>query len=294
VTQRRWTAVTAVVALAAGLLAGCGGSEPPDRGDGPVTRRPPALTGELVQLRRDEALGRVEVGVTNTSRDDVRIQTIELRIPGYTGGGVQPKGEPLPAGQQVNLPTPYGEVPCPETGEPEVGEPTAVVQVRRLDDPTSYTVTLPLTDPRGLAQGIARSTCLARRLTDDVSLSFGRWRRTGSGDATILHGTLDARLRVGRPFDVTQLAGSVIFDLLPDGGAAQPLARLTPSRRHAQVPVLVRQARCDGHARGEIKKPYAFLVWIGPPGGEQLAVNPRISDADMAAFEAVCHLGWHQ
>ena len=72
-----------------------------------------------------------------------------------------------------------------------------------------------------------------------------------------------------------------------------PLAHLTPAAPRADVPVLLRQARCDGHARGEIKKPYDFLVWVGPADGEQPAVNPAIADRDAAAFEAVCHLGWH-
>jgi hypothetical protein len=47
-------------------------------------------------------------------------------------------------------------------------------------------------------------------------------------------------------------------------------------------------ARCDGHARGEVKQPYAFLVWLARPGGPQQAVTPTVTDADKAAFRAVC------
>ena len=68
----------------------------------------------------------------------------------------------------------------------------------------------------------------------------------------------------------------MIYSLRADaaaGGGA--LAALTPARPRASVPVTVSVASCSGHARGETKKPYAFLVWLGPPGGEQLAVEPR-------------------
>ena len=283
-----WAAAGCALGL---LLAACGGSDPAP--PPPPAKGAPALSVELVQLRRDEVLQRVEIAVTNHAKVPVEIQTVDLRVPGYSGGGPQAKNEPLPPGQVVNLPTPYGEVTCPDSGDAQVGEPTVVVQVRRASDPTSYTVELTPTDPRDLVHGIADSTCLAQRLTDEVALSFGPWRRSGSGDDTVLHGTLHARLEAETPLDVTQLAGTVIFDLLPGDPSASPLAHLTPARPRADVPVLLRQARCDGHARGEIKKPYAFLVWLGPPGGEQRAVTPPIADRDAAAFEAVCFLGWH-
>ncbi len=273
------------------LLTGCLGGSDPSPPPGPAA---PAVSAEVVQLRRDEVLQRVEIAVTNHAKVPIEIQTVELRVDGYSGGGPQQKDEPLPPGQVVNLPTPYGDVSCPQTGEVQVGEPSVVLRVRRESDPTSFTVTVRPTDPRGLVQGIAASTCLAERLTREVTLSFGPWRRTGSGDDTVLHGTLRARLHADRPIDITQLAGSVLFDLLPADPSARPLAHLTPAEPSARVPVLLRQARCDGHARGEIKKPYAFLVWLGPPGGEQLAVTPPTADADAAAYEAVCYLGWHR
>ncbi len=286
VARRRRTGplVVALVLLATGCAGG---------GDPAPARPAPELSAELVQLRRDEVLQRVEVAVTNRARVPVRIGTVELRVAGYAGAGPQPKDEPLPPGQVVNLPTPYGEVDCPATGEVQVGEPRVVVEVRREAATRWYSVELVPADPRGLVAGIARATCRTLALSREVSLSFGPWRETGSGDDTVLHGALVARLLGDAPYDVTQLAGSVLFDLLPAEPDTQPLARLTPARRTVRVPVLLRQARCDGHARGEIKKPYAFLVWVGPPGGAQEALNPSIADADAAAFESVCNLGWH-
>lgn len=273
------------------LATGCSGGSAAGRADeGP----PPRLGAEIVQLRRDEVLKRVEIGVTNRSGEQVTIDTIELKVPGYSGGGVQRKGEPLPAGQQVNLPTPYGDVFCDDNFQPRVGRARVGILVHTASDPTPRRVVVRPTDPRGLLKRIAGQTCLAQRLDSEVKLSFApRWRREGHGADTVLHGALEVRLLTDQPRDVTQIAGSVIFDLIPDGPTRRsgaPIGRVTPDHPSDSIPVLIRRSRCDGHARGETKKPYEFLVWVGPQGTDGLAMNPAISAADQDAFDAVCPL----
>ena len=281
--------MAAVVSLA--LVAGCAGSDP-------APQRPaPRLSADIAQLRRDEVLKRFEVAVTNRSHEQVTIESINLRVPGYGGAGVQVKDEPLPAGQLVNLPTPYGEVSCSADGTASVGRPRVVVRVHTASDPTSRREVLRPRDPDGLLPRVAAGTCLSQRLLREVELSFGPdWRLVGSGRDRYLRGTLDARLTIDQPRDVTQLRGTVIFDLLPDPperAATPPIAHLTPQQPAASIPVRLTRARCTGHARGEVKKPYEFLVWLAPPGGEELAVTPPVSDAAKVAFERVCHLGVH-
>ena len=101
-------------------------------------------------------------------------------------------------------------------------------------DPTSRREVLRPTDPDGLLPRVAASTCQSQRLLREVELSFGPdWRLVGSGDDRYLRGTLDARLTIDEPRDVTQLRGTVIFDLLadPPGRADHPpLAHLTPEQ----------------------------------------------------------------
>jgi hypothetical protein len=281
--------VAAAAVLA--LLAGCAGSDP-------APRRPaPRLGADIAQLRRDEVLKRFEVAVTNRSHEPVTIESIDLRVPGYGGAGVQVKNEPLPAGQLVNLPTPYGEVHCSADGTAAVGRPRVVIRVHTASDPTSRREVLRPRDPDGLLPRVAASTCQSQRLLREVELSFGPdWRLVGSGRDRYLRGTLDARLTIDEPRDVTQLRGTVIFDLLtdpPQRAATPPIAHLTPEQPAASIPVRVTRARCTGHARGETKKPYEFLVWLAPPGGEELAVTPPVTDAAKVAFERVCHLGVH-
>jgi hypothetical protein len=280
---RQWVGTAVAVALAV-TLAGCGA------GSDSAADPSPRLGAEIVQLRRDEVLQRVEVQVGNRTGQPVVVESIDLRVPGFTGAGVVPKDEPLLAGQEVNLPTAYGEVRCSADGEAAVGRPRVVVRVHTEADPTSRRVVLRPRDPQRLLARIAAGECLARRLAAEVSLSFDPdWRRTGSGEGVEVHGTLRARLRADEPRDLTQVAGTVIYGLLPAEQGA-PLAHLTPEHPEAAVPVVVTRSRCDGHARAETKKPYAFLVWLAPPGGEERAVIPAVSDADRAAFEQVCPL----
>lgn len=268
------------------LLTGCSSGQAGNAAEGSA----PRLGAEIVQLRRDEVLKRVEIGVTNRSRQQVTIDSIELSVPGYSGGGVQRKGEPLPAGQLVNLPTPYGDVFCDDDFHPRVGRAEVSIRVHTADDPTPRRVVLRPSDPRGLLDRIAEQTCLARRLDSEVKLSFApHWRREGHGADTVLHGRLEVHLLSDQPRDVTQIAGSVIFDLIPER-AGKPLGRVTPEHPNDAIPVFIRRSRCDGHARGETKKPYEFLVWVGPPGTDGLAMNPVVSTADQDAFDAVCPL----
>ena len=175
------------------LLAGCAGSDP-------APRQPaPRLAADIAQLRRDEVLKRFEVAVTNRSHEQVTIESIDLRVPGYGGAGVQVKDEPLPAGQLVNLPTPYGEVRCATDGTVSVGPPRVVVRVHTESDPTSRREVLRPTDPDGLLPRVAASTCQSQRLLREVELSFGPdWQLVGSGRDRYLRGTLNARLTIDR------------------------------------------------------------------------------------------------
>jgi len=285
VRHPRAAASALLLALAGGLVTGCSGGSSPAAA--PAAAAPPRLAAEVVQLRRDEALGRVEVYVVNRSGGPVTVETIDLRVPGFSGAGPQVEEEPLPAGQGVDLPTGYGEVSCPDAGPVQVGAPTVEVAVHRQGENRSYRVRVPA-GGRDLLTRIARGLCLTQRLDSEVSLSFGpHWTRHGSGSATTVTGTLVARLLVDQPRDVTQMSGTVIYDLDPVRPGDLPV-HLTPAARVAHVPVVLSLARCDGHARGEVKQPFAFLVWLARPGGPQQAVTPQVSDGDKQAFRAVC------
>lgn len=223
------------------------------------------LVAQVVQLRRDEALGRVEIGVTNHGTAPVVVTRLRLRAGGFTGGGWVQKDEPIPAGQLVNLPTPYGEPRCPATGGPVLGHIRVDLALAATDRAAPGVVHPTASASRSLLTRVLTSLCTAQRLRREVALSFGTpWSGKGSGDTLALFTTIEARLAAGAgPQDITQVGGNVLYELRPVGAAA-PLARLDAAHPAASLPVVLTQARCTGHAKGEIKKPYLFLVWLGP------------------------------
>jgi len=202
------------------------------------------------------------------------------------------KDSPVPAGQVVNLPTPYGEVRCTRDGTARVGRPVVTVRLHTATDPRSRRFVLTPRASSGVLSRIASSACTARRLAREVDVRFGPdWRQEELADGVMVHGTLEATLRIDEPRDLTQVAGTVIYSLRPDSPVVGgPLAALTPQDPVASVPVSVSVSRCDGHARGETKKPYAFLVWLAAPGGEETALNPVVDETARAAFQRVCPL----
>lgn len=268
------------------LLGACGGSPDDTSGD-----EPPAISAEVIQLRRDEVLERVQIALENTGRDEIVVERIRLRVKGFRSAGSVAKDSQVPAGRVVNLPTPYGKVRCGRDGKARVGRPVVTVWLHTATDRRSQRLVL-TPDDDGVLSRIADTACTARRLAREVDVRFGPdWRREELADGVVVHGTLEATLRIDEPRDLTQVGGTVIYSLRPASPAAEPpLVALTPRDPVGSVPVTVSVSRCDGHARGETKKPYAFLAWLAPPGGEEIAVTPVVDDAARRAFQTVCPL----
>lgn len=285
-----WGAVGATL-LAVTLSACSSGARPasPSVRPGPV----PSLRADIGQQRRDVVLERVEVELENTGPEEVVVERLLLRVPGYAGAGPVPKDSPVPPGQVVNLPTPYGDVECGPAGRAAVGRPVVVLDLRTASDPVPRRITVRPADPDGLLAQIADRACTVERLAREVTLSLGtQWRpRRARGDV-VLHGTLEATLTIDEPRVLTQVAGSVIYGLRPEQEVAPPdvLATLTPDRPTASVPIEIYPARCDGHAIGETKQPYLLVAVLAEPGGEESTVPLTVDDATVAALQRVCRL----
>lgn len=234
----------------------------------------------------------MEVALENTGPTDVVVERLGVRIPGFRSGGPVPKDSLIPPAQVVNLPWTYGTVRCGDTGAPSVGRPVVTVRVHTDRDPVARTVRLVAKDPGGLLQGIAARTCTVERLRREVDLRFGDdWRPEQTPRGVVLHGTLQARLMTGQPKTITAMQGAIMYGLRPDvsaGPAPEPLAVLTPGQPEALIPVEAYAARCDPHTIGEIKKPYAFLVWISSPGTEDVALTPEIGQGTKDALREAC------
>ena len=285
--ERGWAGASTLLAVVL-LASACGGSDPAPRAAAP------RMAAEVVQLRRDEVLERVQVAVTNRSADPVTIDSVELRVPGFSGGGPEAEQEPLPAGQLVDLPTSYGRIRCTPDGSARVGRATIVLRVHTATDPTPRRVVLRSPSSRPLLQRIATRECVVRQLAREGRSRSGR---PGGRPARVPTrrstapwwpgcGPTSRRTSPSWP-------GPVIYDLAADPPVrpeGAPLLRLTPDHPDGSLGIVVSRSRCDGHARGETKQPYAFLVWVGPPGTAGIAVTPTVTAADRAAFQLVCPL----
>lgn len=277
-------AVLAVTGVAAGLAGRVGRDRTPDDAA--------TASVELVQYRRDEVNGTIQVSLTNRGAGPLRVDRVALAVPGFDTPGPVTVDATVPPRQTVDLRTSYGRPRC--GGESPAPGPAVVRLWLAAGGTAGREVRLaPGGASTGLLARIMARECLAARLEREVALRFGpTWRQETVAGAVRLHGTLVARLADGAPpRDLTQLAGTVIYDLAPEPSAARrPLARLDAGHRTASVPVVVSLSRCDGHARGETKKPYAFLVWLAEPGGEEQSVVVPVSAADRARLQAVCPL----
>jgi hypothetical protein len=252
----------------------------------------PTVTAEVVQLRRDQVLQRVEVAVRNAGDAELFVERLRLRVAGFDLPGALRKDEPVLAGQVVNLPVPFSGVSCPADEPPQIGPPRVSLEVRYGDDPRSRSVRLTADDSDGLLLRIATRACAVERVLRDVDLRFSDdWRFERAPGRDVLHGVLVARLRRGGERMITQVDGAIMYGLRPDasaGAVPAPLAALTPERPEARIPVMSYAARCTAHTIGEIKKPYEFLVWVSTPDGEELAVTPTVGDRTKAALRRVC------
>jgi hypothetical protein len=250
------------------------------------------MAAQIVQLRRDQVLERVQVAVTNRGSEPVVVERLRLAVEGYRSPAAVRKDSPIPAGQVVNLPWTHGSVRCSSDGKPAVGAATVTLQVRRESATEATTVRLTPRDPDRLLERIAERACTVERIMREVDLRFGdTWRAEQTRDGVVLHGELLARLSTDEPRIVTQVAGAIMYGLRPDesaGPISDPLARLTPGRPSASIPVLAYAARCDPHTIGEIKKPFEFLVWVGEPGAEPVAVTPQVAQPTKDALRLAC------
>jgi len=284
----RLRALAAVLAFGAALTGCAGGAG----AESPQTPPAPPLAAEIVQLRRDQVLQRVEVALENRGPAVVMVESLLVHIPGFAAGGPVPKDSRIPPTHVVNLPWPYGTVRCGETSSPTVGPATVTLRVHTATDPTSRPVRLVAADPDGLLQSIADRTCTVERLRREIDLRWGdRWRLEQTPDGEVVRGTLEARLLSPEPKAITDMAGAIMYGMRPDtsaGPAPDPLAELTPQRPRASIPVEAYASRCDGHTIGEIKKPYEFLVWVSSPGAEPVALTPDVGQPTKDALRKVC------
>jgi hypothetical protein len=279
---------TAASALLAALLllAGCAPATPPAG-----RTATPQLTVALVQNRSDGPVGRLQLRVTNGSREDLRVDTATLESTALAAPAVWDKGTTIPAGATRDLPVRFPGASCAD-GEPEtvvrVEVATAAGEVRVDVSPTDPNARLPLlTDTDCFAQGVAA--------VGEVALAA-----LHAADAP---GTAELEVRVDSAggdgtLQITSIQSTTLFTPLDADGSpatAGPVGlELRPGESSATARVPIVPNRCDPHALAEDKIGTLFVFAAelqgGPSGSLTVPASPELRGDLYDYFTRACGL----
>ena len=278
--MRRTTAAAAVLAVAAGALAGCSQGTDATTGSpaSTTTGAPGGLHGTLAQNREDEVRGVAVVRLT--ASEPGTVASLRLAWPGLAPAAESTPDYPLVPGVPVDLPVAYGPALCGTTTEgvpladapPPTAPPSAQIVLAGSAAPA--VVVLDDAASLDLAHRLYARSCRAQALEAAVGVALApTWTPTRRADGTPgLAGTLVvARRVVGVAVRVVGLEGSVLLAFDPLAALPAPVV----GERLALPVVVGTSGRCDGHALGEAKKTYELTVLISLGEAEAAPVLVR-------------------
>lgn len=273
----RWIRVGIVAAFllaasAAGLAGGLarGGEQAAPRAVPPSS--PPELTA-TAEIRRSFAEpGVVAIAVTNHGPAPVRVLAVELVSDSFAPLGPQAFDATVPPSVNPrDLLTDYGAARCPD-GVDSTAAPSSVVLDVATEDGAAHEVVAELPHPNGTLDRLVEEACTAEFLSRTVEVELGELTRAEDGT---LDGTLTARPVDGAAVAVTEVRGSVLFDIT---------AAELPGRTAA---LHFDSSRCEGHAVGDAKQPFAFTAWIAVDGAEPAAAPVPVGEAHRRVLYAM-------
>jgi hypothetical protein len=264
-----------LVGLAVGcalVAAGCTGSS----AGGADTVDTRTLVASVTQHRFAEGTPDLLAGITNAGTRDVRITSATIRWPGFAFPTVTIDEPTVPPTQTAAFTVAYGHPRCDD--EP----PRRATMVADVD---GAEVELPLRveDP-GLLVRLHDAACGRQAVESTADVSLVLAPRTARRHGTeVLPGRVVVR-RVSAsnaPVVVDDVAGSVLFRILPRAGGSGLPARLEPGERRLTLPVEVgSNDRCDAHSRSQSSQTFLFSVYAHVEGAATQRL-PRIpSTAD--------------
>ncbi|MCO7222282.1 hypothetical protein [Klenkia sp. PcliD-1-E] len=275
-------APVAVAALAL-LLAACSAGHAPTATTATPTPVPaafpevPGISGEVVRLRTDEALGgQVQVRLTDTGDVPVTVTAVALVSDAFAEQPPSEQTARYAPGRTIDLPVPFGAVDCAADVHP-LG---ARVQLDRGAGPEEVVVPL-AGDAMDL---VAAEQCAAQRLAEHVAVTVDGFTEGGSGeDGDDVRGTVVlTRVDEGGEVRVEALGRSVLLEPVVPGLPAT----LGTDEQELSLPFTVGPASCDPHVLAETKKPFVFPLTV-VAAGETAVVDLPLSDAQRGRLQAL-------
>lgn len=265
--MRRAAVLSTLVVL---LAAGCGPSRPPVAAS-PSTLPPVGeLTGEVVRLRTDEAVGgRVQVRLTAT--EPLTVTAVALQSPAFTAQPPTVEDTDYRAGQTIDLPVPFGAVDCDQPVDPVAARVTVVLGGAVED------LVVPLAGD-ALAT-VAGEECAVARFAAAVTLEV-RGLTDGPDDVT---GDVVLTRVAGHDEDVevAALGRSVLLQPTTSTGLPAVLGD-----DELVLPLRITLATCEPHVLAEAKKPFVFPLRVRVGDTEAVPDLP-FTDAQRAQLQAL-------
>ena len=297
-TGRSIPALLIALLLGGTTACGAGSTGGPATSDSPKAHRtivvptpdplPRGVHLSFIQQRIDEGTRRSQVRVINGNDRPVRVRSVGVDWAGYPLR-LHRVDYDVPGQQIVDLRYFLPRADCSVAAGRAPIHGVAVTRGRTVRQPMAA-------DGRRFLHRIWRTECTARRIARAVSVRYGdTWTPEGSGPRSMLHGTLVlTRGRGDEPIAVTQVEGSVLFDLSTAGNGV-----LASGAQRAVVPIEVGTGgRCDPHARGQSTQTFLFRAFFmlgdSDPVG-RLVVPTRRQQARLLAFlDRACGAGGNE
>ncbi len=276
---------TVAVLIACVLLGGCttGPAPAPDPpGDSPRAE-PLRLDASVAQFRFDEGTRNLKAGIVNEGRTPVRISAGTIDWDGFAFPTISIPDADIPPGQAAAFTIAYGAPRCDR--EP-AAEPTMVAVV----DGQTRRLPLRVEDP-GLLLRLHDKACARRRLdaVATVRLQLSKRTETVAGEEYV-PARVVLRHRPGATARVrlTELGGSVLFDLVPRAGQGALPVDLSAGATRVVVPVLAGSAgRCDDHARSQSSQTFLWSLYVRLDGGAQQRIVTIPDEAEQTRLLAL-------
>ncbi len=218
------------------------------------------LAEPLLQDRLDATRRLLTVPLTNGGPGDAQVKSIQLVAPHFAQVPPTVVDGTLEPGRQINFSIAYGKARC----DAKDGAVTLVLATgageKRLDVPR----------PVKILDRLRALECDQDRLAAAFTVAWdGAWTQVpASGGADRLRGALRLTRTGDEAVEVTDLAGSVLFDLDTVPPGRDPAGRLDGDNRTAEVPVEIAVRLCHKHGLTEAKRIFEYTLYARLGAGD--------------------------
>ncbi|UOE45614.1 hypothetical protein [Agromyces larvae] len=242
------------------------------------------LSASVGQGRVDVSGGRVFVLVSNGRDDDVTVESVEVRSPGFAPGMAKRDATEFAAGQAIAIRLMPTEAVCTEAVAP-----VSVVLDIVTSDGAAHGV-LPADDAYGALQRVHDQACLGEAVAAIAAIELPEHlRTTGSGaDARAVIDVAVTPIGGDGSLRLTGVSGTTLLNAedAPDWTLDVTIAG---TDQPSTIELPVKPNRCDAHAVAEDKLgtilPFEIAVLDGPAGQLGLKSGDSLR-ADLYAYYA--------